>query len=338
MKKLIALLAVSAMLMGALAGCGDSTSSASETAAADSPAAVTEEAASETPAAESETTTEKASAAEETAAAEGTETAESTGSNLDTDITVVSREEGSGTRSAFIELMGIEDDDGDHTTDAAEISNSTSVVTQTIAGNTSAIGYISLGSLNDSVKAIKVDGVEASVENIKAGSYAVSRPFEVCYKEENLTDLGKDFISFIMSADGQKIVGEEGYITMDENAEAYTGSGMSGTLSLNGSTSVSPLMEVLAEAYRAINPDVTIDIQQTGSGAGITATMDGSCEIGMSSRALKDEELAEGLTEEQIALDGIAVIVNKDNGVTDLTSEQIRQIFVGEITNWADLG
>lgn len=334
MKKLIALLAVSAMLVGAMAGCGDSTQSASETAAAESPAAVTEEAATETPAAETET----AAAETETASTEETATSESTGSNLDTDITVVSREEGSGTRSAFIELMGIEDDDGDHTTDMAEISNSTSVVTQTIAGNTSAIGYISLGSLNDSVKAVKVDGVEPTVENIKAGSYAVSRPFELCYKEENLTELGKDFISFILSADGQKIVSEEGYITMDESAEAYTGSGMSGTLSLNGSTSVSPLMEVLAEAYRAINPDVTIDIQQTGSGAGITATIDGSCEIGMSSRALKEEELAEGLTETQIALDGIAVIVNQENSVTDLTSEQIRQIFVGEVTNWADLG
>ncbi len=185
---------------------------------------------------------------------------------------------------------------------------------------------------------MKVDDVEPTVENIKAGSYAVSRPFEICYKEENLTDLGKDFISFIMSAEGQKIVDDEGYIAMDEKAESYTGSGMSGNLSLNGSTSVSPLMEKLAEAYRAINPDVNIDIQQTGSGAGITATADGTCEIGMSSRALKDEELAQGITEEQIALDGIAVIVNKENGIESLTSEQIRQIFVGDITNWAELG
>ena len=234
--------------------------------------------------------------------------------------------------------MKIEDDDGDHTVDTAEISNSTSVVTQTVAGNKSAIGYISLGSLNDTVKALKVDDVEPTVENIKAGSYAVSRPFEICYKEENLTDLGKDFISFIMSAEGQKIVDDEGYIAMDEKAESYTGSGMSGNLSLNGSTSVSPLMEKLAEAYRTINPDVTIDIQQTGSGAGITATADGTCEIGMSSRALKDEELSQGITEEQIALDGIAVIVNKDNGIEGLTSEQIRQIFVGDITGWAELG
>ena len=141
-----------------------------------------------------------------------------------------------------------------------------------------------------------------------------------------------------MSAEGQKLVNQEGYIAMDERGESYTGSGLSGNLSLNGSTSVSPLMEKLAEAYKALNPDVTIDIQQTGSGAGITATIDGSCEIGMSSRALKEEELSQGVTEQQIALDGIAVIVNQENGVQNLTSQQIRQIFVGEITNWADLG
>ena len=333
MKKLIAILAVSAMLVGAMAGCGDSGAS---TADAAQTAAATQEA-TQAPATQ-EATQAPASQEATQAPAETGAAAESTGSNLDTDITVVSREEGSGTRGAFVELMKIEDDDGDHTVDTAEISNSTSVVTQTVAGNKSAIGYISLGSLNDTVKAVKVDGVEASVEDIKSGAYAVSRPFEICYKEENLTDLGKDFISFIMSAEGQKIVDDEGYIAMDEKAERYTGSGMSGNLSLNGSTSVSPLMEKLAEAYKAINPDVTIDIQQTGSGAGITATIDGSCEIGMSSRALKDEELSQGVTEEQIALDGIAVIVNKENGVEDLTAEQIRQIFTGEVTNWADLG
>lgn len=322
MKKLISLLAVSAMLVGCLAGCGSSNSDTTSTAA-------------ETTA---ETTAETAAEASAEATQEAAADEAATGSTLDSDITVISREEGSGTRGAFVELMGVETDDGDMTVDTAEISNSTSVVIQTVSGNTAAIGYISLGSLNDTVKAIKVDGVEATVENIKSGSYAVSRPFEICYKEENLTDLGKDFISYIMSAEGQAIVNEEGYIAVDDAAESYTGSGMSGTLSLNGSTSVSPLMEKLAEAYRAINPDVTIDIQQTGSGAGITATIDGTCEIGMSSRALKDEELSEGVTEEQIAMDGIAVIVNNDNGIEDLTSEQIRQIFVGEITNWADLG
>ncbi len=261
-----------------------------------------------------------------------------TGSGCSGEITVVSREEGSGTRGAFTELMGVEDDDGDHTAETAEISNSTSVVSQTVAGNPFAIGYISMGSMNENVKALKVNGVEASVENVKAGTYPVSRPFEVCYREENLTDLGRDFLTYIMSAEGQKIIEEEGYISADETAGSYTGSGMSGNLSLNGSTSVSPVMEVLAEGYRAVNPQVTIDIQQTGSGAGITATLDGSCEIGMSSRALKEEELSGGLTELTIAMDGIAVIVNPENTTDDLTAEQIRRIFVGEITDWAQVG
>ena len=300
------------MVFGCLAGCGatESEATASNT---ESNAAVEATA----PAAETE--------AEAPAAFSG-------------EITVVSREEGSGTRGAFVELMGVETDEGDMTVDTAEISNSTSVVSQTVAGNPYAIGYISMGALGDTVKALKVDGVEPTVENVKAGSYAVSRPFAICYKEENLTDLGSDFISFIMSAEGQAIIAEEGYIAIDDAAESYTGSGMSGTLSLNGSTSVSPVMEVLAESYREKNPDVTIDIQQTGSGAGITATIDGSCEIGMSSRALKDEELAEGLTEVTIAMDGIAVIVNKENTTDDLTSEQIRQIFVGEVTTWDQIG
>ena len=208
MKKFISMLAVSAMLVGCLAGCGGSTGSS----AASAPAAEATQAATEAPAQETEAAKTEAPAA--SAAEPEAPAAEAAGSGLDTDITVVSREEGSGTRGAFVELMKIEDDDGDHTVDTAEISNSTSVVTQTVAGNKSAIGYISLGSLNDTVKAVKVDDVEPTVENIKAGSYAVSRPFEICYKEENLTDLGKDFISFIMSAEGQKIVDDEGYIAM----------------------------------------------------------------------------------------------------------------------------
>ena len=311
MKKLIALMAATAMLLSCLAGCGGTESEAAATDPESTAAA--QEIEAEAPAAE-----------------------EATG--FSGEITVVSREEGSGTRGAFVELMGVETDEGDMTVDTAEISNSTSVVSQTVAGNPYAIGYISMGALGDTVKAVKVDGVEATVENVKAGSYAVSRPFEICYKEENLTDLGRDFVSFIMSAEGQAIIAEEGYIAVEDAAESYAASGLSGTLSLNGSTSVSPVMEVLAESYREMNPDVTIDIQQTGSGAGITATMDGSCEIGMSSRALKDEELAEGLTEVTIAMDGIAVIVNLENTTESLTSEQIRQIFVGEITTWDEIG
>ena len=254
------------------------------------------------------------------------------------EITVVSREEGSGTRGAFVELMGVETDEGDMTTEAAEISNSTSVVIQTVAGNPGAIGYISMGALGDSVRALKVDGVEAAVENVKNGSYSVARPFVLCYREENLTALGKDFLSFIMSEEGQSIIRQEGYIAVDEGETSYERAGLSGTLSLNGSTSVSPVMEVLAESYGEKNSGVTVDIQQTGSGAGITATLDGTCEIGMSSRALKEEELSGGLAEITMAMDGIAVIVNPENPVEALTSEEIRQIFVGEITSWDQLG
>ena len=258
------------------------------------------------------------------------------GSSSD-NISVISREDGSGTRSAFTELMGVMVDDVDNTTASAEISQSTSVVLTTVAGNTNAIGYVSLGSLNDTVKAVKVDGVEATVDNIKAGSYAVSRPFEVV-TNDNLTDLSKDFISYILSKQGQDIISEEGYITIDDNAAEYeTKKEMSGKIVLAGSTSVSPVMQVIADAYMALYPDVTIEIQQTGSGAGITSTIEGACDIGMSSRALKDEELAEGISETTIAMDGIAVVVNNENTVEDLTSEQIRQIFTGEITSWADV-
>ena len=254
-------------------------------------------------------------------------------------ITVVSREEGSGTRGAFAELMGVKTDAGDMTTENAEIANSTSLVQSTVAGNAAAIGYISLGSYDASaVKALKVDGVDATVDNVKAGTYAVSRPFVICYKEENLSDLGKDFIGFIMSADGQAILAGKGYIAMDEGAAAYSAAGLTGNLSLDGSTSVGPVMEKLAEAYMGINEGVTIDIQQTGSGTGITSTIEGSCEIGMSSRELKSEELEAGLTPVVIALDGIAVIVNPGNKVDGLTSEQIRQIFTGEVTDWNQLG
>ena len=254
----------------------------------------------------------------------------------DKDITVISREEGSGTRDAFTELTGILQDDVDKTVDTAEISNSTSVVTQSVAGNDAAIGYISLGSLDDSVKAVKVDGVEATVDNVKSGDYKLQRPFNIVTKSD-LGELPQDFIKFIMSSDGQKIVEEEGYIMANDSAENYKASGLKGTITLAGSTSVSPVMEVLADKYKELNSDVTIEIQQTGSGAGIQSTLEGVCDIGMASRALEDEEASEGLTSQEIALDGIAVIVNNDNSVEDLTTEQIMKIFTGEITNWADV-
>lgn len=252
-------------------------------------------------------------------------------------ISVISREEGSGTRGAFVELMGIVDDsDNDITTIDAEITNSTSVMLTTVAGNKQSIGYVSLGSLSDDVKAVKVDGVEASVDDIKNGSYSVSRPFLVAYKDGQLSELAQDYLKYILSADGQAIISENGYISVSDSAEAYTASGLSGKLVLAGSTSVSPVMEKLADAYKALNPDVTIEIQQTGSGAGITSAIEGVCDFGMSSRELKESEAAE-LKADQIALDGIAVIVNNENPTDDISSENIKNIYLGEVTNWEDV-
>ena len=250
-------------------------------------------------------------------------------------ITVVAREDGSGTRSAFSELMGIVKDDKDNTTDTAEVTNSTSVMLTTVAGNKAAIGYVSLGSLNDTVKAVKVDGVEATAENVKAGKYAVSRPFNIVTGKD-LTPLAQDFISYILSTDGQAVVDEKGYISVTQG-EAYKASGQTGTLTIAGSTSVAPLMEVLADKYMALNSGVKIEIQQSGSSAGITSTVEGVCQIGMASRELKDSETAKGVTATKIAMDGIAVILNKDNSYSELTSDQIRKIYTGETTRWSDL-
>ena len=250
-------------------------------------------------------------------------------------ITVVSREDGSGTRSAFSELMGVVKDDKDNTTDTAEVTNSTSVMLTTVAGNKAAIGYVSLGSLNDTVKAVKVDGVEATAENVKAGKYAVSRPFNIVTGKD-LTPLAQDFISYILSTDGQAVVDEKGYISITQG-ETYKASGQTGTLTIAGSTSVAPLMEVLADKYMALNSGVKIEIQQSGSSAGITSAIEGVCQIGMASRELKDSETAKGVTATKIAMDGIAVIVNKHNSCSELTSDQIRKIYTGETTQWSDL-
>lgn len=261
-----------------------------------------------------------------------------TGCSKDEDkksITVVSREDGSGTRGAFVELTGIQEDEKDRTTSSAEITNSTSVMMTTVSGDENAIGYISLGSLNDSVKAVKVDGVEPSVENIKSGKYSVARPFNVATKD-GLSEVAQDFINYILSDDGQKIIEEEGYIP-DMTGTTYKASGLSGTVTLAGSTSVAPVMEVLTEKYKELNPDVNFEIQQTGSSAGITSAIEGACDIGMSSRALKDTELAEGLTETKIATDGIAVIVNKDNEINDISKENIVKVYTGEVTSWDDV-
>ena len=255
------------------------------------------------------------------------------------DITVVSREDGSGTRGAFVELMGVEvkGEDGskkDMTTEEAVIANSTDVVMQNVASDKNAIGYISLGSLNDTVKAVTIDGAAPSVETIKDGSYKVSRPFYIATKGE-VSEITQDFISFILSAEGQEVVGSS-YIKVDDAAPAYAGTKPEGKIVVAGSSSVTPVMEKLAEAYKAVNDKATIEIQMSDSTAGMTGAMDGTCDIGMASRELKDSE-AEALTGTVIAMDGIAIIVNNENAVDGLTVEQVKGIYTGEITSWADV-
>lgn len=253
------------------------------------------------------------------------------------EITVVSREDGSGTRGAFIELFGIEqkDENGnkvDYTTDMAEITNSTSVMLTTVEGNPYAIGYVSMGSLNDSVKAVCIDGVEPTVENVSNGTYAVSRPFNIATGEE-VSEVAQDFIDFIMSAEGQAVVADKGYISVGE-ATPYAGGGMEGKITVGGSSSVTPVMEALKEAYVELNPNVIIEIQQSDSTTGMTSTIEGVCEIGMASRELKDSELEAGLVPTVIAMDGIAVIVNHENPVADMTQDEVRAIYMGEVTEW----
>ena len=260
------------------------------------------------------------------------------GGAADGTITVVSREDGSGTRGAFIELFGIEEknDAGekiDNTTDTAEITNSTAVMMTTVAGNDNAIGYVSLGSLNDSVKALSIDEVEASAENIKIGTYAVARPFNIATGKE-VSEVTQDFISFILSEDGQAVVEENGYISQG-NTGAFKSTEAEGKIVVAGSSSVTPVMEKLKEAYLAINPNATIEVQQSDSTTGMTSAMEGMCDIGMASRELKDSELAAGLTPTVIAMDGIAVVVNHNNTVDNLTSEQVKEIFTGKLTDWS---
>ena len=250
-------------------------------------------------------------------------------------ISVVTREDGSGTRGAFVEFFGIEDADGnDAITQSAEISNSTSVVMTTVAGNPDAIGYISLGSLDNTVKALEIDGVAATVENINNGTYKVYRPFNIATKE-GLSETAQDFVNFIMSEQGQAIVAED-YISVESNG-SYTPSGKTGTVTVSGSSSVTPVMQVLKEEYEALNPDVTIELQQSDSTTGVNDAIAGTSDIGMASRALKDSELEQGVVGTVIANDGIAVIVNNESTVTGLTSEQVKGIYMGELTNWSEV-
>lgn len=297
MKKTLCLLLTGLLAIGALTGCGNNK-------------------------------------AEETGGTAKEENAKGDTSDFDTDseITVVSREEGSGTRGAFIELFGVEKDKVDNTTEEAIIANSTAVVMTTVAGDDYSIGYASLGSLDDITKAVKVDGVEPSVNTIKDGSYKIARPFHIATGKD-VSDVTQDFINFIMSDDGQAVVEENGYISVSEGT--FESSNTKGKIVVAGSSSVTPVMEKLKEAYLAVNKNAEIEIQESDSTTGMTAAMEGTCDIGMASRDLKDSESE--LKSTVIAMDGIAIIVNQNNPLEDIKSDQVKDIFVGDITRWSEL-
>ena len=303
MKKLVAVLAVVGMTGVMMAGCGNSSAAANT----DSDAASQDQA-----------------------------------SDWDSsnDISIVSREDGSGTRGAFIELFGIEEKQGDQkvdmTTEDAQITNNTSVMLTTVAKDDYAIGYVSLGSLDDSVKALKIDGAEATEENIKDGSYKVSRPFNIATKGDPTNEVAKDFIDYILSKDGQQVISDNGYISNDD-ATDYAGTTPSGKCVVGGSSSVSPVMEKLIEAYKKVNPNAEIELQTSDSTTGMTSTIEGSYDIGMASRELKDSETSEGLKATVIATDGIAVIVNNNNPTDELSSDQVKEIYTGSYTTWDEV-
>ena len=300
MKKFMAVLAVAGMMTGMLAGCGSSSDDTSSDSGS-------------------------------------TDTASEW--DASNDITIVSREDGSGTRGAFTELFGVveevDGEDVDMTTADAQITNNTSVMMTTVAENEYAIGYISLGSLDDSVKALSIDGAEATAENIENGSYKVSRPFNVAVKPDSTNEVAADFMSFIMSTEGQQVVSDEGYIPVAD-VEAYAGTAPAGDCVVGGSSSVSPLMEKLVEAYKEVNPNANIELQTSDSTTGMTSAIEGSYDIGMASRELKEDEAAE-LTPTVIATDGIAVIVNNNNPTDEMTSDQVKQIYTGEVFSWDEI-
>ena len=303
MKKLVAVLAVVGMTGVMMAGCGNSSAAANT----------------------------------DSDAASQNQASDWDSSN---DISIVSREDGSGTRGAFIELFGIEEKQGDQkvdmTTEDAQITNNTSVMLTTVAKDDYAIGYVSLGSLDDSVKALKIDGAEATEENIKDGSYKVSRPFNIATKGDPTNEVAKDFIDYILSKDGQQVISDNGYISNDDVAD-YAGTAPSGKSVVGGSSSVSPVMEKLIEAYKKVNPNAEIELQTSDSTTGMTSTIEGSYDIGMASRELKDSETSEGLKATVIATDGIAVIVNNNNPADELSSEQVKEIYTGSYTTWDEV-
>lgn len=304
MRKLAILALSAALVMGTMTGCGSTNSDAKNSDNAG---------------------TNKSASSE-------------TGFDTSKDISVVSREDGSGTRGAFIELTGVEEKDADgnkvdNTTLDASITNSTEVMMTTVSGNDYAIGYASLGSLNDTVKAVKVGGVEATADNINAGTYTLARPFNIV-TGDSVSEVAQDFINYIMSEDGQKIISDNGYIEV-ENTGSFTSSKVKGSIVVAGSSSVTPVMEKLKEAYAKVNSNASIEIQESDSTTGVNSAIEGTCDIGMASRDLKDEE--KGVKATAIAKDGIAVIVNNNNTIDDLTVDQIKDIFTGAVTTWADV-
>lgn len=306
MKKKLAALVITGIMAVAMTACGSSSSGTDSTADGS---------------AKTESSTDKSSDWDETR-----------------DITVVSREDGSGTRGAFVELFGIEEEVNgekvDMTTEEANITNSTSVMMSTVAQDEYAIGYVSLGSLDDSVKAVDIDGNEATADNIKNGSYKISRPFNIATKD-NLSDAAQDFENFILSTDGQKVVEDNKYIPLDDVSD-YTPNGATGKVVVAGSSSVSPVMEKLKEAYQAVNSDVEVEIQTSDSTTGMQNAIDGVCDIGMASRDLKDSEKEAGLTPTVIAMDGIAVVVNNDNPTDEMSSDQVKSVFTGDVLTWEE--
>lgn len=315
MKKKVITAILLASLGMSLAACGSSSDSAADSSASTEASGTADAAASEDA---------------------KTDTADSD-FDSDSDISVISREDGSGTRGAFIELTGVEEKNGDEkvdmTTEDAQIANSTSIVLTSVAGDDYAIGYISLGALDDSVKALQVGGVDATAENIKSGDYTLARPFNIVTKDGMDNEVAQDFINYIFSADGQAVVEDEGYIAV-ETAD-YESTQPSGKAVVGGSSSVSPLMEKLVEAYKEVNPNAELELQTTDSTTGVSSTQDGTYDIGMASRDLKDTET--GVTSQVIATDGIAVIVNKNNPLNDITVDMIKQIYTGDVTSWADV-
>ena len=257
--------------------------------------------------------------------------------NKRSQINVISREDGSGTRGAFIEIFGIEKKNAegkkiDYTTEEAAITNSTAVMLSSVAGDKYAIGYVSLGSLNNSVKALQIDGAEASVENINNGSYKISRPFNIAVKD-NLSAVATDFVNYILSDEGQNVIAANKYIKVKTSGTFQT-KAPKGKVVVAGSSSVSPVMEKLIEAYKKINPNATLELQTSDSTTGVTNAINGTCDIGMASRSLKSSEKEKGVNEVTIAIDGIAVIVNQENPTVGLTKAQVESIFTGKVEKW----